>query len=194
MNLRIAELLAALQRAEDELETEIAKSRVLRGFSIEGTAIRFDKKTRLRHRGQRLGLVQFFKEMQPFNLITAPLIYSMIIPIVLFDAWMMAYQHIYLRAYRIPRVRRSDYIVFDRRHLRYLNRIEALNCLYCSYANGVISLAREVAGRTEQYWCPIKHALRIRDPHQRYFQFAEYGDAEGYRSRLAEFRKELQQD
>jgi hypothetical protein len=55
----------------------------------------------------------------------------------------------------------------------------------------VIAFAREVASRTEQYWCPIKHALRIRDPHQRYYEFLEYGDAEGYRAKLAAYRKRL---
>jgi hypothetical protein len=50
-------------------------------------------------------------------------------------------------------------------------------CVYCGYANGVIAYARKIASRTEQYWCPIKHALRIRDPHVRYAQFLEYGDA-----------------
>jgi hypothetical protein len=193
MNPRIAEIFAHIQRLEDELETEIAKGRALRGFSIKGTRVEFEKQASRLHRSLRLGLIPFFRDMSLFNLFTAPLIYSMIIPLTLFDAWVTIFQHIYFRAYRIPRVARSDYIVFDRRHLRYLNKIEILNCLYCGYANGVVAYAREVAGRTEQYWCPIKHALRIRDPHQRYFQFAEYGDAEGYRSKLEAFRKQLQE-
>ena len=193
MNTRIAEIFAHLQRLEDELEIEIAKGRSLRGFSVKGARVRFDRATRRLHRGSRLGLVAFFRGMRPFNLISAPLIYSMIIPIVIIDLWTMLYQSVYFRAHRIPRLVRSDYIVFDRQHLRYLNKIEIVNCLYCGYANGVIAMAREVAGRTEQYWCPIKHALRMKDPHQRYFQFAEYGDAEGYRSKLEEFRKALQE-
>jgi hypothetical protein len=131
--------------------------------------------------------------MQPLNLLMAPLIYSMIVLLLLLDGWMTLYQQVYFRIYRIARVARSDYVVFDRRHLRYLNKIEIFNCLYCGYGNGVIAYAREIAGRTEQYWCPIKHALRIRDPHSRYFRFAEYGDAEAYHSRLEEFRRQLQE-
>jgi hypothetical protein len=50
---------------------------------------------------------------------------------------------------------------------------------------------REVSSRTEQYWCPIKHAVKITDPHRRYYEFLEYGDAEGYRARLDEFRNRL---
>ena len=66
-----------------------------------------------------------------------------------------------------------------------------LNCSYCDYANGVIAYVREIGSRTEQYWCPIKHALRIRDPHERYLKFLEYGDAVGYRARHESFRDKL---
>jgi Zn ribbon nucleic-acid-binding protein len=116
-------------------------------------------------------------------------IYSLGIPLALMDIWVTVYQHVCFRAYGIPRVKRSDYVIIDRNHLRYLNLIEALNCVYCGYANGVISYAREIASRTEQHWRPIKHALRIRDPHARYQKFLDYGDAEGYRTKLEAYRK-----
>jgi hypothetical protein len=38
------------------------------------------------------------------------------------------------------------------------------------------------------------HALRISDPHRRYHQFVEYGDAEGYRARLMAFREALREE
>ena len=125
------------------------------------------------------------------TVVSAPVIYSLIIPMLLADGWVSAYQAICFRAYRIPRVRRSDYIVLDRRKLAYLNGIEALNCVYCGYVNGLIAYVREIGSRTEQYWCPIKHALHMTDPHLRYYEFLEYGDASGYRARLAEFRERL---
>jgi hypothetical protein len=50
---------------------------------------------------------------------------------------------------------------------------------------------REVAGRTEQYWCPIRHARRIRGAHPRYSEFVEYGDAEGYKRKLIPLRDAL---
>jgi hypothetical protein len=74
--------------------------------------------------------------------------------------------------------------VLDRHELRYLNVMERLNCLYCSYANGLVAYLRHVAARTESYWCPIKHARRINDPHSLYGEFEEYGNADGYRERL----------
>ncbi len=77
----------------------------------------------------------------------------------------------------------------DRGRLRYLNSIEKLNCVYCEYVNGVIAYIQEIAGRTEQYWCPIKHAMRMKTMHSRYRYFFDYGDAEEYRHRLDEVRK-----
>jgi hypothetical protein len=126
--------------------------------------------------------------------ITAPVIYSMIVPLVLLDLWTSLYQTVCFRAYGIPRVKRAEYILFDRRHLAYLNWIEALNCMFCAYGNGLIAYVREVSSLTEAYWCPIKHALKVHDPHDRYYQFLEYGDAKGYRARLDTLRKQLAEE
>ena len=62
--------------------------------------------------------------------------------------------------------------------------MERFNCGYCGYVNGVIAHVQEIAGRTEQYWCPIKHALGLRARHSRYRHFLEYGDAEAWRERF----------
>ena len=91
----------------------------------------------------------------------------------------------------IARVRRDAYIVFDRQHLAYLNLIEKMNCGYCGYANGVLAYVREIAGRTEQYRCPIRHAKRLRAPHSHYREFVDYGDASGYQRRLLPLRARL---
>ena len=98
----------------------------------------------------------------------------------------MAYQAICFPIYKIPKVRRRDYLVFDRHHLAYLNIIEKINCAYCSYANGAIAFVREVAARTEVYWCPIKHARRVLGPHPHYQGFADFGDAEAFRGKLVQ--------
>ncbi len=67
----------------------------------------------------------------------------------------------------------------------YGRKLEKFNCIYCGYGNGVAAYGKEIIARTEQYWCPIKHAERVKDPHTRYYNFFEYGDAEGYRNNLA---------
>jgi hypothetical protein len=129
----------------------------------------------------------------PFlSVVTAPAIYSMILPLALLDLWITSYQAICFRAYRIARVKRSYYFVLDRQHLAYLNGVEKINCIFCGYANAVLSYAREIAARTEQYWCPIRHSRHIASPHAHYREFVDYGDAAGYHNRLPALRRELQ--
>lgn len=112
--------------------------------------------------------------------ITAPAIYGLIIPVVITDLFVTIYQAVCFPAYKIPKVRRSDYLALDRRKLSYLNLVQKLNCLYCDYANGVYAYASEVAGRTEWYWCPIKHPKNAERSHDYYDRFIDYGDGEDF--------------
>ena len=73
------------------------------------------------------------------------MIHSLIVPIALVDFWVMVYQTICFPIYNIPKVRRRDYLIFDRHHLAYLNIIEKSNCAYCSYANGAIAFVPDQA-------------------------------------------------
>jgi hypothetical protein len=184
-------LVDQIQKLHDELDREIAKRRIAHGFNLSGKFVQFEKDAVARHRRLRTGILKYLSTADIPTVLTAPVIYGMILPIAVLDLAVTVYQHLCFRAYGMARVTRADYIVIDRQHLKYLNWIEVLNCVYCGYANGVFAYAREIGARTEQFWCPIKHALRVKDPHQRYFEFLEYGDADGYRARLAEFRKKL---
>lgn len=116
-------------------------------------------------------------------LISMPFIYMMLIPGILLHIMLEIYHQICFRLYDIPRVNPKDYFRFDRRHLPYLNWFEKINCAYCSYYNALMSYAKEITGRTERYWCPIKHANNIRDPHSQYSYFVDYENG-------AELRKE----
>lgn len=138
-----------------------------------------------------IGLWRYVWTGSVASLLTAPVIYSLVVPLVLLDAWVMSYQAICFRAWGLRVVRRRDYFAIDRHRLPYLNGIEKLNCLFCSYANGLFAYMHEVASRTEQYWCPIKHRRRVRGVHDRYALFARYGDARAYRDRLAFYRAAL---
>lgn len=194
MTGRIEELAHEIVRLQQELDREIERRRTALGWSLKARLVEFEQGIVAEHRRLRMGLTQFIARSSWRSIVTAPVIYSMIVPFVLIDIWVSVYQTICFRAYGIPRVRRSDHIAFDRGHLAYLNWIEALNCAYCSYGNGVVSYVREVAARTEQYWCPIKHAIKVSGSHQRYQAFLEYGDAEGYRARLDAFREALRSE
>ncbi len=194
MNDAIKELIEKIRKLEDALEEEVNKSREKYEVRFRGKIAEFAEEVIARQKAFKTRLPQFFRTAGFLNVLVAPVIYSVLIPIALVDLWVTIYQHVCFRAYGIPLVKRSTFLVFDRHHLAYLNLIEKINCLYCGYGNGVFAYAREVAGRTEQFWCPIKHAIRIRDPHRHYLKFLEYGDAEGYRPGLEELRRDVQND
>lgn len=115
----------------------------------------------------------------------------MIIPLVVTDVFISFYQFTCFPIYGIKKVRRGNYIVFDRQHLSYLNFIEVFHCTYCAYGTGMIAYISEVVGRTEQYFCPIKHADRILGEHSRYADFLDFGATENYEAKLEEYRKAL---
>jgi hypothetical protein len=191
MSPRIDQLFARIAQLEREVEAELNQARQQWRYRIETGRIRFERDVRLVHRKLKRGVPRFFRESSPRNLLSAPFIYSMIVPIALLDLWISIYQAVCFPLYGISSVRRSSYIVIDRHHLDYLNVIEKLNCVYCGYANGVFAYVREIAGRTEQYWCPIRHAKQVRAPHPHYREFIDYGDAQGYLKELPVLRSQL---
>ncbi|WP_298270452.1 hypothetical protein [Geobacter sp.] len=190
MDHRINELIDRIKSLEEELEAEFDKKREEFHLIIEKKRIRFAREVVEQQRRLKTGLLRYLAEAQPLAILTAPMIYAGLIPFLLLDLFVTLYQAICFPVYGIPKVRRRDYLVFDRSDLPYLNIIEKFNCFYCSYANGVATFTREVGARTEQYWCPIKHARRMLAPHRRYGRFFEYGDAESFRKGLERLRKE----
>jgi len=182
MTAQLDVLTEKLRSVQAEIEAELAKRREELRFHLENRRIVFEKEVLRIHREIKTRASRYLIDANPLMILTAPVIYSLIVPV---DLSVMAYQAICFPVYKIPKVRRRDYLVFDRHHLAYLNIIEKINCAYCSYANGAIAFAREVASRTEVYWCPIKHARRVLGPHPYYQGFADFGDAEGFRAKLA---------
>ena len=185
MTLQLDLLMERLRSVEAEIETELTKRREELRFHLENRRIVFEREVLRIHREFKTRATRYLIDANPMMVLSAPVIYSLVIPIALVDLWVMAYQAICFPIYKIPKVRRRDYLVFDRHHLAYLNVIEKINCAYCSYANGVIAFVREVAARTEVYWCPIKHARRVLGPHPHYQGFADFGDVEAFRGKLA---------
>ncbi len=186
MTVQLDALMEKLRSVETEIETELAKRREELRFRIENRRIVFEEEVLRVQRAIKIGLARYIRDANPLIMLVSPVIYSLIVPIALLDLWVMAYQAICFPVYGICKVRRRDYLVFDRHHLAYLNSLEKINCAFCSYANGTIAFVREVASRTEVYWCPIKHARRILGPHPHYQGFADFGDAEGFRARIKE--------
>lgn len=181
-------LLERMRSVQQDLEREfdrlLEEKRAQFQYSIRRGKVVFEKQARRMQRRQRTGLWRYVRETPLAYLLSAPLIYGMIVPLLVLDLSITVYQQVCFRIYRIPRVRRGEYLAMDRHRLGYLNAIEKLNCVYCSYANGLMAYAREVTARTEQFWCPIKHARRTRGAHHRTQYFLDYGDAEAWRQKL----------
>jgi hypothetical protein len=92
------------------------------------------------------------------HLLTVPFIWLPLIALWHLDVMTVIYQAVCFPIYGLEKVKRSDYIlVRDRNKLAYLSPIEKLNCMYCGYANGLLMYLKEIAGRTEKYWCGIMH-------------------------------------
>ena len=127
-------------------------------------------------------------------ILTAPIIWSVLIPAIFLDIFVTIYQAICFPVYKIEKVNRKDYIALDRGKLKYLNIIEKFNCTYCSYFNGLIGYVAEVSSRTEQYWCPIKHAKKINFLHSKYQYFFNYGDSADFRKNARKLRDDLKTD
>lgn len=187
----LTSLRQRLRDLEEEWFQELQRLREARGYHLEGRRISVASATRRLHRPFRKRLLRYFGDARVSAVITGPVIWGALIPALLLDAYVTLYQAVCFPAYGIPKVRRGDYLVLDRRHLPYLNLIEKLNCLYCGYFNGLIAYVQEIAGRTEQHWCPIKHARRPRTVHSRYSRFFEYGDAEAFRREVEQVRRDF---
>ncbi len=191
MNNRIRQIVEQIAVLENELDAAIEEREQRLRYQLEGKRVVFEQAVRDAHRRVKLGIFRWFLTVRPQNYLTMPVIYGAAIPLALFDLCISVYQLICFPVYRVARVKRADYIVYDHQHLAYLNIIEKTHCLYCSYAVGLLAYAGEVIARTEQYFCPIKHARKVLAAHSRYDRFLEYGEADDFHGKLEAFRAEL---
>ena len=163
MNEQISRILAQMAELENDLRSAVHQQESKMFFQIKGKRVEFESSVKAAHRKLKVNFFRWLVTNRPQNLITGPIIYSMIVPMML----------------------------FDRRHLGYLNFIERFHCTYCEYGNGLMSYMSEILARTEEYFCPIKHAHKILGTHGHYNRFLDYGDAADYEARLEEYRVAL---
>ena len=191
MNEKITLILAQMAALENDLRTAVHEQESKMFFQIKGKRVEFESSVKAAHLKLKKNFFRWLVTDRPQNLITGPIIYAMILPLMMLDICVSFYQWACFPIYGITKVRRADYIVFDRRHLGYLNFIEKFHCTYCEYGNGLMSYMAEILARTEEYFCPIKHAHKILGTHARYNRFLDYGDAADYEAKLEEYRVAL---
>ena len=189
-NKKILELLNQMKVIEKELNEIIHQQEIQFNYQLKGKKVEFENSIKEAHKKLKIGLIHWFSK-RPINLLTGPIIYSMIVPMLILDVCISFYQLTCFPIYEIKLVKRRDYISFDRHHLHYLNWIEKFHCTYCAYGAGLLAYITEIVARTEQYFCPIKHARKVMGTHSRYIKFLDYGDAKNYQENLENFRKQL---
>lgn len=90
-------------------------------YSLQRGKVVFEYKVHNWQRQYRTGLLQYLRKPPLTYIISAPVIYGMVAPLLFLDFSITLYQHICFRIYGVPLVCRSDYMTFDRHHLDYLN-------------------------------------------------------------------------
>lgn len=191
MTKRLNEILAEIRELEESVQEALKQREEEFKYKVKKGRVTFEHEYAMLHKKLSRSLLSYVFMAPLFTLLSAPVIYAMLIPALIMDLGLTAYQFICFPIYGIPRVKRSEHIILDRHYLKYLNVLERLNCDYCSYFNGVASYATEIAARSEQYWCPIKHASGKAQRHSRVHHFADYGDADAYKTRLDVLRRQL---
>lgn len=191
MNDRIRNLLAQITALDDELSAALHDQETSVLYQIKGKRIEFERSIKEAHCRLKTGFFRWLVTNRPQNLITGPIIYGMIIPLAILDLFVSFYQATCFPIYGIVKLRRADYIVFDRQQLAYLNFIEKFHCTYCAYGSGLIAYVFAIIAKTEEYFCPIKHARKILGTHSSYARFLDYGEAADYEAKLEEFRVRL---
>lgn len=138
MNPRLDDLPNRIEALEADLEQEVAARQSELRFYIEDRRVRFEQEVLVRHRALKVGVLRYLAGTSWRHLAPVPVIYAMTLPLLLLDARVSLYQALCFPLYRVAKVKRGKYFVFDREQLAYLNLIERLNCGYCTNANGLV--------------------------------------------------------
>ncbi|MFZ2153679.1 MAG: hypothetical protein WAV16_00415 [Candidatus Moraniibacteriota bacterium] len=176
MDSKIKKILEKMEELNIALRKEHARLAKEYGFYIEQKKVIFLKKIKLKNKRFKIPAWKYAIPKNVRHALSLPFIYMMIFPAVILDIFLTTYHFVAFPLYKIPKVKRSDYLIYDRKFLDYLNWIQKIHCLYCSYVNGLFAYAVEIAARTERYWCPVKAATKINAPHNWYKDFADYGN------------------
>lgn len=173
------DLLKEISKIQSTLQTH--RQKLIE--NLKDKRIIIDQNLKKIHKKLKVNLFKYIFNANIRHFLSTPFIYSMIVPLCFFDLCLEIYHNICFPLYGIPKVKRRNYFIIDRHKLGYLNLLQKLNCLYCEYGNALMAYGKEIVGRTEEYWCPIKHSREIPDPHNYYNNFYDYSDGEGFVNR-----------
>jgi len=191
MNTDISRLLDEMGGIQEHLERHFDSARETFRYSVENGRVLISREVQELQRRYRVSSLRYLLHANLSSLLTAPIIYSMLLPVLIVALGFSLFQYTCLRVYGVPVVVRHRYMGNGRHKLAYLNVIEKVNCSYCGYANGVMAYAREIISRTGQHWCLIRNVRHVPDAHKRYPQFFPCCDAASWLEKLQNKRREL---
>lgn len=124
-------------------------------------------------------------------LLSTPFIYGMIVPMLFFHILIEIYHRVCFYLYDMEYIDYRNHFRFDRHRIGGISPLQKFNCIYCEYGNGLASFTKEVIGKTEAFWCPIKHEDSPESPHAYYQQFMEYGNGRNFEEKRETVREKL---
>ena len=95
MTAHINDLMDKIRLLEAELDAEVAQRRIELHVGMEKGQIFFEQEILRRHRELRTRLSTYILNARPLVVLTAPVIYALIVPFVLLDIFVTIYQAIW---------------------------------------------------------------------------------------------------
>lgn len=184
MDSKIKKIIEKIDSLNLALKKEHIRLAKKYGFYFSQKKIIFLQKIKEKNKNLKIPAWKYAIPKNIRHILSLPFIYMMVFPAIILDICITVYHWVFFPLYGIPKVNRSEYIVYDRKFLDYLNIIQKVHCLYCSYVNGLFAYAVEIAARTERYWCPIKAASKPKVNHQWYKDFADYGNPQEWKTKF----------
>ena len=112
---KLETLITEIKELEQELLQELQKKQDEYLYIIDGKRVKFEAETRRYHRTLATKIHTYFANASILNILTLPIIWFCLVPALFLDIVVSFYHSICFRIYDIPRVRRGDYIVIDRK-------------------------------------------------------------------------------
>ena len=120
----VGRLAGRFRDAEADLAREVTGRKQRCRARAHRARVWFDRELREAHRRLRQSVPAYVVHGNVFSLLTAPVIYSLLLPLVMLDFWVTFYQAVCFPMYGIARVPRRRYFAIDRHKPAYLNAIK----------------------------------------------------------------------
>jgi len=109
MNTRVDRFVSRIRLLEDELASEHEAQRQRWHYRLDRGRVWFDREVQLAHRRFKQSIPAFIAQGSVRNLLTAPIIYTLIVPLLVLDVWITLYQWMCFPIYGIAVVSRPSY-------------------------------------------------------------------------------------